>query len=419
MLQSVSYGMKRYTDNKFWQYATLTAVRKKGTNSMKKILLFVLAALVLVSLVACGGETTTETTTTQTPGTTAAPDNGDNVTTDGGSNDDTPPTQEEEGINIISGELEYMAINAFRMGGGVRAGTFENWHTGDDWYYVFGIDDVEAMINEQLFEYDLESDRVFPWSDFKWILVIDDEAIEITEFYCVARTGFNWVRCKMPESWTFKEDGHAYDIKVQICDAADDTVVYYAWLTDPDLAGPYEFSLPTPTAMVADPNGGADLEKEVLLSNGQVVALGGPVGSATSELYPNVFDDSFDTKLCTRDMTQNLVFQIADDVWKETIQVTSFSIVGANDDAKHTDRVLSKFRIEGAYDSGDEDADWQTVLEIDKSDDFGDVVNYGERHYELDEAVNYKYYRLIVLGSDDSAKEIYQLSEILVYISQD
>jgi len=169
--------------------------------------------------------------------------------------------------------------------------------------------------------------------------------------------------------------------------------------------------------MIPDPNGGAK-DTETLLNDGKVVALGGPEGATTSELYGNVFDGNFGTKLCTRDMTKYLTFQIADDYYNETIQITSFSIVGANDDAsdKGKIRVLSKFRLEGCYDGGDDDADWKTVLEVDNRDTFGEILNYGERHYELTEAVNYKYYRLVVLDPEADAKsEIYQLSEILVY----
>ena len=120
-------------------------------------------------------------------------------------------------------------------------------------------------------------------------------------------------------------------------------------------------------------------------------------------------------------MEKNLIFQIADGVLSDTIKITSISIVGANDDAsdKAQCRVLDKFTIEGCYDEPTDSTVWNEVLTVDKTaDEFGEIVNYAERNYTLDKAVDYNYYRLVVEADSDATGPIYQFSEIWIYVNK-
>lgn len=395
---------------------------------MKKIILLALAVLVLVAMVACGGETTTASTTTTEPASTNGPTQG-GTTTDGGDDIVDPPTTGSilfpdypDAINLMSGEQEYMMIDAYKFGDYPFA--FENHHAGlnYNWCVVVAAYEVESLVNEMLLDYNEETGLAQPYDTFKWVLLIDDQPVEITNFYNSIKTTHAWVRMDLGADWEWKEDGHEYDLKLKICDAATDEVLYYAWLTDPDFGDKYAFSVPAPIEMVPDPNGGAT-ENEIQLENGvgkQVSALNGPDGASATELFGNVFDGRVETKLCTSVTDVFLEFALSDAVWNGgSVKITSISIVGANDDEKFANRAISKFVLMGKDDGGE----WTEVLSVDKRDTFGDPVNYGERHYVIPEGgTSYQYYMLKVLDvpvEEAKEKTLYQLSEILLYASKD
>ncbi len=389
---------------------------------MKKIFLFAMAALVLVALVACGGETTTETTTTQAPATTTTTEPVESSTTPV-STTETPIEDGEEplykeGINILNGDIPYMAIEAFKMS--ERAVAFENWHEalGFNWAVVIAMCESEQNIIAEVLDYDTETGLAPARQEYKWVLVINGEEKVVTNFYNSASGNYVYVRMDLGQDWTFEQGSKDYDISLKICDYFSDEIVYWAYLTDPNLAGVYSFAPPTEIDMIPDPDGGAG-EDEYLLTKDMIELLAGPEQTAAGEFYGAIFDGNAGTKLCTRDMTKDIIFAISDSVYNPNLALTSISIVGANDDENRPNRAITKFILYGA-DSGDEDADWQPVLTVDIRDSFI-ATNYGERHYVLPEASNYQYYKLVVLDPQlDEGREhkgpIYQFSELLLYV---
>lgn len=405
---------------------------------MKKIILLVLAAILVVALVACGGETTT---TTKAPTTTTAPQQGgnnDNSDTPGNEDDTDVPGNEddtdtpgndhvtgitENSIDIISGEdLDNWAIEAYNSRLNGRGCKFENHNPvpNSPWYLVFALMDCEAALGEFFFDIDAESGRAYYRDMFTWILEIDGEAYTITNFYNETRDGFIWVRMILPDNFKFAEGTHGYDVVLKICNASNNEVLYYAWFTDEEFGGAYEFALPSPIEMKPDENKG---DNETLLVNGtDVVVNNGPVGSNTSELFGNVMDGDFGTKLCTKEVDTAIIFTVSDNVWSESFVLTGISIVGANDDEKRPNRTIQKFALYGSESPDAADDDWTLILSVDKSSSFGDVVNYGERYYAIENGSNFQSYKLVVLDQpleDGKDYGLFQLSEILLYADKD
>jgi len=395
---------------------------------MKKILLLVLVALVLVALVACGGETTTTPTTTTTPGTSGQNPGGDPGNDPGNDPGEiTPPDEEklyDEGVDIMTGEPDDISIEAFKMN--ERAVAFENWHEILDfhWATVIAMCDSENKILDKILDRTDESGNITVRPEYKWVLVINGDEVVVqnfdTELKVDTKQGTEWiyVRMDLGKDWTFEQGSKEYDISLKICDFFSDKIEYWAYLTDPALSSAYSFAPPKEIEMIPDPDSQPG-EDEYRLLPDMILPLQGPGQTANGEFYAAIFDGNAGTKLCTRDMSKDVIFAISDSVYSANFKLTSISIVGANDDENRPNRAITKFVLYGA-DSGDaEDDEWEAVLTVDNRDSFI-AKNYGERHYKLDEPVSYQYYKLVVVDPQlDEGREhkgpIFQLSELLVF----
>ena len=383
---------------------------------MKKLLVLLLVAILALALVACGEETPTTTTATgssSTPDTTSTPAASDS--TPAAPDSPSEPTGEvepeskplfAEGENIMNGKYEYMAIDPFWSDGAWPC-AFENHHPelGFRWCMVFKMLPTDEFVQEQLIGMDAETGFGEAFSDYTWTLVIDEEEHVIKNFCIPQRTGFIYVRMDLGEDFVPVEGEHEYEVVLKITDSATNELVFWAWFTDPSICGPYPFEKPADIVMVPDekPSGVTALPEESL------IGVSGPAGYNASETYVNLFDGSVRTKLCTEAVTDPIIFTIKDSV--STFTIKGFSIIGANDDQKFTERVITKFKLYGA-DSGELDATWDFLCEEDRTiEEFGEVVNYGERYYAFTKDSTYRYYKIVL----DRPEGTYQFSEVLLY----
>ena len=392
---------------------------------MKKILFLFLVLITVLSVVACGDEasTTTEaeattstlpvttvvttdavsdtktpetsavTETTQTPTTVAV------TTTESGSHE-TPP--EDLGVDILNGDPENRAINPTWKG--TDAIAFENHHSVLDFNValVMLMTDSENAIYQDLIMTQEGEEGNDAWElnqDYKWVVTVDGTDYEIKRFSIYHQVTKGYVRMDLGSEFQFSEDVddkgvHAYDVWLRIYDVKTDAVAYYAWFTDPEWNGAYEFVAPKATQLVPD----ANRDPSHVAAEG-ATAFSGPVGY-TGELYGNLFDGNVESKLCTGDLTTPIVWKYA-----EAVEIVSYSLVGARDDATYKSRVLTKWKFYGSSDGTKWDLLDEQTLETPET-----VTNYGERNFKLEAAATYLYFKLEPV---DAAK--YQLSELIVY----
>ena len=388
---------------------------------MKKLIAILLVALVAVVLVACGGnDSTTPATTTAGNNTqTTTPAEGDTTTPAEGDITTTPDadvTTKEPlyatGEDIMYGDPAYMAVDPF-WNQGVWPCKFENHHAplGYNWCLVFKMLPTDEFVIEQLIAVDPETNTGTLVNAFAWTLVINEEEIEIDSYYISPPNGDTsgalYVRLDLGADWTFPEGENDYDIKLKITEDGTDEVMFWAYFTDPTIGGVYTFEAPKPIEMVPaeKPNG------VVALPSGSLEGTAGPAGMNASETYVNLFDGEVRTKLCTADMDNDIIFMISDNI--TTFNIKGLSFVGANDDEKFNERVISKFTVYGAN-SGEADASWEKLVTVDKSSDFGTITNYGEYYYAFDEDSSYKFYKIEI--ENEAGK--YQFSEVILYAEE-
>ena len=114
---------------------------------MKKLLAILLVAVLALALVACGGDpvtTTTEATgSSTTPDTTTTPDSDPVDPNPGPGGDVENPPLFSEGINILNGDYEYMAVEPFWYDGTWPC-QFEDGHMQLDfnWALVFKMNET-------------------------------------------------------------------------------------------------------------------------------------------------------------------------------------------------------------------------------------------------------------------------------------
>ncbi len=395
---------------------------------MKKLLIVVMIALLAVALVACGGN---DTTTKKPEGTT-----GGTVTTTGGTTTTTEPTDDteepddpvvtgtilyDEGVDILFGDLANAAINPF-WSEGMYPCAFEDFHKALDynWALVFTMNETENMIYETLVFTDPDAPTDAPNSqtgmintDYQWFVYIDDVEYEIKRFQFLNDITKGYFRCDLGEEFEPKVDPEdpeapvSYDIKLKIVEKATNKVAFWAYMTDPELLQPYEFVKPDPIEMVDDPNRDPSHVALGSKENPALKGLSGAAGFNADETYENLFDNDVRSKLCTNDVTTAIEFQIID--LNSAVNVVSYSLVGANDDAQYTTRLVSNFKL---YSSSTGAADsWVLIDEVNLGEEIGEVINYGERNYKLDATCTHHYYRLEITHATD----MYQISDIILY----
>lgn len=391
---------------------------------MKKLFAILLIAVLVLALVACGGDPETTTTTeaagsSTTPDTTTTPDSdpvdpapgpggeGEGGDVEGGDDDeDDVPPHFEEGIDIMNGDSDFMAIDPFWNSSYPCA--FENHHSAlnFNWALVIKMQESTESVYEQLIGMnpDMEegTSNFVVFNQYDWIVEIDgvDHKIENFSVYNFGTSGY--VRLDLGEDFTFAEGEHEYDISLKIVDAETGKLEFWAWFADP-LCGKYPFTEPAPIEMVPDPTVGEDV---AVLPTGALVGVSGPAGFS-SESYTNLFDGEVRKKLCSDDPATSIIFAISDDVLTYTIK--SISIVGANDDESYTDRIVTSFKVYGA-DSGEENAAWDLLVTADGTKEVT-PVNYGEVNYAFTKDSTYRYYKIVL----DRPEGTYQFSEVLLY----
>lgn len=400
---------------------------------MKKTLFFFLLLVMVLTLVACGGEVvsttqgkesvaTSETlapnkettapaleTTVPTLETTAptlettvpvvtSSDNGQGVAPD------TPPNNSASGTDILNGEPENMAIKPNWKG--VDAIAFENHHAMLDFHValVMLMQESENAIYEDLIMtlQDSEGNDSDAWvlnQDYKWVVTVDGKPIEIKRFSIYHQVTGGYVRLDLGEDFAYSADVdengmHAYDVRLDIYNVDTDELVYFAWFTDPEWNGPYQFVAPAKTMMVPD----EDRHPSHVAIEG-AIPFGGPTGY-TGELYENLFDDAVESKLCTNDLTTPIIWR-----YNEAKTVVSYSLVGARDDKSYPSRVLTKWKLYGSADGNK----WVLLDEQNLSGN-EEVVNYGERNFILSAPAEYTYFKLEPV---DASK--YQMSGLILY----
>jgi len=408
--------------------------------SMKKFLVILMVALVALALVACGDEaptttkgtsaTTTpavttpkteepaattpvgETTktpgeTTKTPGETAKTPNS---TEEPGNNDNpgtvTPPDSTApftEGIDILNGDYEYMAIDPTWKG--LWACAFED-HQPDfnyKWCFVVKMIPTEEFVQEELIVMDEEAGFGEALEDYTWTLIINDEEFVITEWSIPQRDGFIYVRMGLGD-WAPAIGDHEYDIKLKITETSTNKIIYWAWFSDPNWSGLYPFTGKEPIKIIPTEKP-EDVEA---LPAGSLTGISGPESLAATETYAKLFDDQVRTKLCSSDYTNPLIFTVSN-----ASSIKGISLVGANDDEKFPERVPVKFKLYGSDDGSD--ASWSLVLDVNNAVEDIEVTNYGEHYYGFTEAVEYSYFKLVIEDASGAATPKYQYSEILLY----
>jgi len=395
---------------------------------MKKIIVLLMVALVAVALVACGGEaaTTTEkpavttpagpaattpatttnevpstgTTTTPTVNTTKTP--GETSKTPGTT--DTPNTQ--QGIDILNGEFENMAIDPTWKAPWPCA--FENHHPeiNFQWCVVVKMLPTENFIQEELIAMDEETGFGIAFDDYTWVLTIDGEDYVVEEFCIPQRTGFIYIRMVPSGDWSPVMGEHEYDIKLTIKDSGTNEVVYYAYFTDPEWGGPYYY-VATPPVQAIPTEKPENVEQ---LPTGALTGISGPESLAATETYAKLFDGFVQTKLCSSDYTNPLIFTVSDANFSSFVGI---SLVGANDDQKFPERVPVKFTLYGSDDGSDDS--WSVVIDVNQTVDEIEVTNYGEHYYGFSDAVEYRYFKLVIEDVSGAATPKYQYSEILLF----
>ena len=411
---------------------------------MKKLLIVAVVALLALALVACGGEETPATTKGEgavtTPAATTpaatqpkatepvatqpkATEPGTVVTTTPNSTT-TPVSSTEtpgvttpvlEGIDILNGDDEdnWALVAALD---GLNVGMFENHHAALDmnWAYVVKFQECGNTIYEDLVFTEGEGDSAVGVQnpDYKWVLTIDGTVYEIERLSIYHGITWGYVRMDLGADFKLKaadEDGYVRynEIVLRIYDTSNnDEPVYYAWMTDPANNGVHEFLPPAPIEMVVDPSRNPD-DKEVT----GATPYDGPAGF-TGELYTNLFDYkdgvlAVGTKLCTDDCETAIVWY-----YDNPVYITSFSLVGANDDASYYDRIVTKFQLLGSADG--KDGTWTTILDVDgDAVEEGNGVNYAERNFKVTTPAEYKYFKLVPVGYTK-----YQLSAVIVWTQE-
>ena len=407
---------------------------------MKKLLIVAVVALLALALVACGGDDTATTTAAATTAgdavvttpaattagtvittvpatddatviTTTAPITGDdpvvttvtlNTTAAPSTGDDTTPTA---GVDIMNGDYADMAINPTWQG--IDAIAFEDHHAALDFNVALVTlwQESENGIYETLFltvEDDEGNQSFMVNEDYKFVVIINNERIEIERISLYHQVTYGYVRLDLGD-WTWKnytvnEDGtYDFDVRLEILDAFTDEVAYFAWFTDPEWNGIFTFTPPQPIEMVVDPSRDP---AHVAIPGTDAIPTEGPVGFS-NELYGNLFDDSVRTKLCTDDVTTPIVWK-----YNEAVRVVSYSLVGANDDATYSDRIILSFKLYGSTNG----TSWELIDEqnVDAPES---PLNYQERNFKLTTAVeDYTYFKLEPIGASK-----YQMSGIILY----
>ena len=384
---------------------------------MKKLIAILLVALLAIVLVACGGNDTTTPATTTDGGTVTTTEGGNDTTTE---ETTTEPEEDEdeprfaEGIDIMNGDYEYMAVNPF-WSQGMYPCAFEDQHIQLDfnWSLVFTMTETSEGVYEQLISTDTTlpegtpNDQTWIVNDqYKWIVVIDGEEFEITRFSILNDVVSGYIRMDLGPDYQPHDELHEYEIDLKIYDKDTGELAFWAWFSDPNLCGKYEFEKPAPIVMApAEKPEGVEA-----LPTGALVGVSGAAGFNASETYVNLFDGMVRTKLCTNDVTTSIIFGISEDMVANGFNIKGFSIVGANDDEQYSSRIITNFKLSGAT-SGDDGAAWVTLVDQDWGDEPFTPVNYGEQYYAFSQDSSYRYYKLEITHATD----MYQISELLLY----
>lgn len=383
---------------------------------MKKLLVLLFALVLVVALAACStpDETTLDTTLKTdmtTPVVTTPVVTTPTVTTPVTSTQ-APDTDEPKlpGIDILNGDFENMAITPNWQGADACA--LEDHHSALNFNValVIHMQYCESSIYEELIlTTDSEASNQTNWElneSYRWVVTIDGQDIEIERFSILNDGDSGYVRMDLGSDWKYSEEVdnagyHEYDIWLKIYDkTADNTIAFWAYLTDPDWNGPYMFKTPEPILMVDDANRDPS---HVALPAEDAQPLGGPAG-LSSETYDFLFDGDVRSKLCTRDITESIIFK-----YDSSIHLVSYSLVNANDDEKYPERTPLVWKLYGSHDGSQWDLiDSQELTETDNT-------NYQERNFKLSEEAEYSYFKFEPIISG----EMYQLSEIIMYTSAD
>ncbi len=383
----------------------------KDLSVMKKLLVLLLALLIAALLAACGnGDNTTPTTTDSTAPTagsstpeasgTEAPVSTTPTTTE-------PPVTTEPllpGTDILNGDFENMAINPSWQG--ANACAFEE-HVALDFHVALVVQMIacDNGIYEQLIlttDPDSDSNQT-NWelnADYRWVVEIDGEEIEIERFSILNDQVSGYVRMDLGADWTYSdevdEDGyHSYDIWLKIYDDTQNKLAFWAYLTDPNWNGSYDFAKPEPIVMIDDENRDPS---HIALPADSMTPLAGPAGMS-NETYNYLFDGNVRSKLCTNNTTDPI-----DMMFDDTVHIVSYSIVNANDNETYPERTLLEWKLYGSMDGAQwTEIDSQSLTEADST-------NYLEHNFVLDEEAEYKYFRF-----EPIVTAMYQLSEIVFY----
>lgn len=401
---------------------------------MKKLLVLLFAVLVMVALVACG-----DTETSGTPGTSATPTTSTNTSSSNGTSTTTAPTvttgntvttttptpvstttptttaPRHAGMDILNGDFDNMAINpswnTTEMS--INACAFENHHAVLDfrWSLVVNFLSTPAGVFEELVLTDPDAanpeDNATNWmmhDIYEWVVIIDGVEHKITNFSCLNDQTSGFVRMDLGD-WTpseeIDEDGyHAYDIELIIYEAGTQQVAFWAYLTDPEMNGPYFFKEPEPIVMVEDPNRDPS---HVAIPVTQMSPQSGPAGFA-SETYDLLFDGRPNSKLCTTNLIDPTIVK-----FDTTKHIVSYSLVNANDDESYPERTPVQWKLSGSNDGN-------TWIEIDTQNlTETNHTNYAERNFKLSEGVDYMYIKF----ENAAATDRYQLADIIFYTTAD
>lgn len=386
---------------------------------MKKLFILFVALVVVLTLAACSNnettapesssdaassgtsgapaESSTKPTETEPPVTTSEPE----VTT---ARPFDPLHNPEGGINILfNDDPDYNAITGFWKDGYPAA--FEE-HAVLDFRValVFHMEFSEAGVYEDLV-YTTDpgaSDNQSNWEmnpEYRWVVTIDGQDIEITNFSLLNDQDSGYIRMDLG-NWTYSTEvdelgAHEYDLVLRIY-GEDGKIKYFAWFTDPEYGGAYYFMAPEKLDVVPDEKVPAGLNR--IDNKTKVEPLFGP-DSMANETYPMIFDGDVRSKLCTNDTENAIVARFT-----ERMSLAGISFVGANDDEKFPERVITQWNI---YVSDDGES-WTLVQE--GSDDAPSTGNYQERFYAFDESVECTYVKI-----EPVVSAMYQLSEVIFY----
>ena len=229
---------------------------------MKKLAFLLLLFSLLLLLMACAGQTptTTEAFSSEPPMTTTLPQAA--ITTPAATTPavttppitttlppmteptTTPPTTQppkpkEKPIDILWGAKENCFVDDSYYGSGFM---FRNDLEVFDnrWALTMVMRECESKIYELLVLTTSQEGYSTEWEmnrDYKWVLTIDGEKIEIENFDVLNNLTNGYVTLDLG-SWQYPADeGHKFDIRLDIYDAYTGDALYYAWFTDPYWAG--------------------------------------------------------------------------------------------------------------------------------------------------------------------------------------